>query len=195
MAFYYRRLPHTLPEGQAAFVTWRLRGTLLMPAAKASAATPAGRRFVAIDRILDRARHGPKWLSDARIAEIVVRQILSGEDGRNPYAAHAYCVMPNHVHLLITPFAALSKIMQELKGATARRANAILKRTGSRFWQDESFDHWVRSPAEFEKILEYVELNPVKAGLAKRRQDWLWSSAHTRVLLETGKRNLAVDDE
>jgi REP element-mobilizing transposase RayT len=139
-------------------------------------------QFAHTDRLLDRARSGPRWLSDARIADIVVQQILSGENERNAYATHAFCVMPNHVHLLITPLSALSKIMQELKGTTARRANAVLNRTGARFWQDESFDHWVRNTEEFEKILAYIEQNPVKAGLTMRREDWPWSSARLRML-------------
>jgi hypothetical protein len=49
--------------------------------------------------------------------------------------------------------------------------------TGSYFWQDESFDHWVRNPAEWEKIRTYIERNPVSAGLVARPEDWPWSSA------------------
>jgi hypothetical protein len=59
----------------------------------------------------------------------------------------------------------------------ALRANAILRRAGSRFWQDESFDHWVRSGAQLQRIKLYIEWNPVKAGLVARPQDWPWSSA------------------
>jgi putative transposase len=195
MASYYRRLPHILPEGQAVFVTWRLHGTLPISFTKCSTEIAAGRRFAQADRLLDRARFGPKWLANPRVAEIVVQQIRSGEDGRNQYAAHAFCVMPNHVHLLITPLGALSKIMQELKGTTARRANAELRRTGTRFWQDESFDHWVRTPAEFERILEYIEQNPVKAGLTKHCEDWPWSSARFRVLRASETQNPAMDKD
>jgi putative transposase len=194
MASYYRRLPHIIPEGQAVFVTCRLHGTLPIPATKTPTAIAAGRRFAQADMLLDRARFGPKWLAYPRVAEIVVQQIHSGENGRNPYAAHAFCVMPNHVHLLISPLAALSKIMQELKGTTARRANEVLKRTGTRFWQDESFDHWVRNPDEFEKILEYIEQNPVKAGLTKRCEDWPWSSARLRILQAPKTQSPALDN-
>jgi putative transposase len=44
------------------------------------------------------------------------------------------------------------------------------------FWQDESFDHWVRSEEEFWKIVAYIENNPVGAGLVGRAEDWGWSS-------------------
>ena len=64
-----------------------------------------------------------------------------------------------------------------IKNYSARQANAILGRTGQPFWQDESYDHWVRSPEELEKIVRYIEKNPVAAGLVDRVEDWRWSSA------------------
>ena len=67
--------------------------------------------------------------------------------------------------------------MKSLKGVTAREANQILQRTGKPFWQDESFDHWVRSEVEFTEIRKYIEHNPVTAGLVERPEDWAWSSA------------------
>lgn len=48
------------------------------------------------------------------------------------------------------------------------------------FWQDESFDHWVRSEAELEAVIDYVENNPVKAGLVEEKKLWRWSSAHQK---------------
>jgi hypothetical protein len=53
----------------------------------------------------------------------------------------------------------------------------LLGRTGQRFWQDESYDHWVRGPEELEKTVLYIEENPVAAGLVERVEDWRWSSA------------------
>jgi len=85
--------------------------------------------------------------------------------------------MPNHVHILITPGVSLAKITQALKGKSARKANLILDRTGQIFWQDESFDHWVRCEREFCRIAAYIEENPVSAGLVKAAEDWPWSSA------------------
>lgn len=85
--------------------------------------------------------------------------------------------MTNHVHVLAEPLAPLFKITHRIKGAAAYRANLILARTHKRFWQDESFDHWVRNPAEWEKIRGYIEGNPVAAGLVTRPENWPWSSA------------------
>ena len=49
-----------------------------------------------------------------------------------------------------------------------------------RFWQDESYDHVVRTEDEMERIIDYIEMNPVKAGLAGNVLDWQWSSAVDR---------------
>src|SRR5207245_748770 len=68
-------------------------------------------------------------------------------------------------------------IIRWLKGSTARKANLLLGRTGKRFWQDESYDHWVRNSREFERIIHYIEQNPVTAGLVTSATLWPWSSA------------------
>jgi REP element-mobilizing transposase RayT len=62
--------------------------------------------------------------------------------------------MPNHVHVILEPHLALPEIMRWLKGRTARKANQILGRTGSPFWQDESFDHWVRTAEELRDLTQ-----------------------------------------
>jgi putative transposase len=88
--------------------------------------------------------------------------------------------MPDHVHLIFEPVLGLSEIMRWLKGRTARNGNRILGQTGSPFWQGESFDHWIRNEAEFRDLCDYVETNPVKAGLVACPEDWAWSSAGDR---------------
>jgi putative DNA methylase len=90
---------------------------------------------------------------------------------------HAFVVMPNHVHILVTPLVPMAKLTQRIKGRSARLANEILGRTGQPFWQDESFDHWVRNSVQFEKIRSYIENNPVKAGLVAESCLWPYSSA------------------
>jgi REP element-mobilizing transposase RayT len=93
------------------------------------------------------------------------------------YALHAFVVMPNHVHLLATPAIALPKLTKSLKGITAKRANAMLALTGSAFWQEEGYDHLVRNTQEFGKIRDYIEGNPVRAGLVMEANEYRWSSA------------------
>ncbi len=85
--------------------------------------------------------------------------------------------MANHVHLLLTPNLPVHKAIMNIKSASARVANSILQRTGEHFWQDESYDHWVRNDRERNSIVRYIHNNPVKAGLVDEPEDWLWSSA------------------
>ena len=138
---------------------------------------PSGERFRAFDRLLDKALSGQLWLRDPRIAQCVVEILRRGAHELGQYNLHSFVVMANHVHLLLEARVSVGRIMNGIKGVTARQANLILERTGRRFWQDESFDHWVRNRTEFERIRAYIEQNPVKAGLVKRAEGWLWSSA------------------
>ena len=102
------------------------------------------------------------------------------------YVLHAYVVMPNHVHMLITPVIEVPRIMKSLKAFTGRAANLLLDRTGLPFWQREFYDHWVRD-GEFERIARYIENNPVKAGLATEPHLFARSSAARRAAgLATG---------
>jgi putative transposase len=176
MTFYRRRLPHWHPTGQDIFITWRLYGSLPRKISPPEANSSPGKVFVHYDHILDVAKTGPLWLKDPRIAESILSSLKNAQD-RKLFNLRAYAVMANHIHVLLTPIAPLAQISQQIKGATARQSNLILSRTGTRFWQDESFDHWVRNPAEEEKIRAYIERNPVTAGLVARPEDWPWSSA------------------
>ena len=172
--FHSRRLPHYHSVGQPIFLTWRLHGSL--PASRRfPAGTTSGRAFLVMDRILDNACAGPLFLRIPEIARMVVDSI-NYRDLRQ-YQLHAYVVMPNHVHLLITPLVEVSKVMQSLKRFTAREGNRILGLTGQPFWQDESYDRLVRDETEFQRIADYIEMNPVKSGLAATPEGFAWSSA------------------
>ncbi len=86
--------------------------------------------------------------------------------------------MPNHVHVLITPFEGftLSVILHSWKSYTAKKANRLLHRRGQ-FWQEEYFDRYIRTEEHYRRAIEYIELNPVMAGLCKKKEDWPFSSA------------------
>ncbi|MGB7718657.1 MAG: transposase [Bryobacteraceae bacterium] len=172
--FHTRRLPHYYSIGQPVFVTWRLHGSL--PANRSfPSATTSGQAFVAMDSLLDNARTGPLYLRRADIATVVVEAIHYREREQH-YQLHSYVVMPNHVHLLVTPLADVSKLMQSLKRLTAREGNRILGLTGKAFWQDESYDRLVRDETEFQRIKNYIEMNPVKCGLTVTPEEFPWSS-------------------
>jgi putative transposase len=176
VTYYERNLPHWHPPGQDIFLTWRLKGSLPGHIRGISSKDESGKRFLDLDRELDRAAEGPLWLRQPRIAECIFAAFRKAQ--KNHLAnVHAYSVMANHVHVLLTPCVPLPKIARQFKGATARQANLLLGLTGNYFWQDESFDHWIRNPGEWQKIRKYIEQNPVAAGLVEKPEDWLWSSA------------------
>jgi putative transposase len=175
---YRRRLPHWIPDHAPVFVTWRLAGS--MPPANPDILTVenTGRASFRIrDERLDRSTYGPFWLRDPSIASIVKDALLYGEATRHFYSLHGWVIMPNHVHVVFDLHSALPTIMRWLKGRTGREANKHLGRTGMPFWQDESYDHWIRSAEELHDVIAYVEDNPVKAGLVDVKEQWPWSSA------------------
>jgi REP element-mobilizing transposase RayT len=110
------------------------------------------------------------------------------------YHLLAYVIMPSHIHWVFHPLEAWCQslpeaakrrtpreiILHSTKSFTANACNKLLARKGQ-FWQDESFDHWVRGEDELARIIQYVEQNPVKAGLISRADLWEFSSARDRV--------------
>ena len=156
MSEYRRRLPHYQPDGAYLFLTWRLWGSRPSQAASGVYPTP-GHAFVAQDRALHRHSSGPVWLRRPEIADLVAQAILIGHDQRRFYELCAWVVMPNHVHLLILARVSVAVLMRWLKGSTARSANRILGRTGQPFWQDESYDHYLRHSSQISRTIVYIE--------------------------------------
>jgi len=135
--------------------------------------------FEKLDGYLDQVLCGEVFLNKEQIASLVTDAIYYRN--RKIYDLIAFCIMPNHVHLICTPlekekdnYYSLTEILHSLKGHTARQSNLILRRSGP-FWQDESYDHVIRDEAELERTIKYVLYNPVKAGFAKEQKDWPWS--------------------
>ncbi|MBI2678192.1 MAG: transposase [Candidatus Koribacter versatilis] len=166
-------------ESGTHFVTFRL-GDSLPQSALAKLEHEAGRiagddkdekkkaLLRQIEKYLDRGI-GACHLSKLEITEMVAAAIHR-LDGRM-YRLIAWVVMPNHVPLVVRvlPGEKLSSVLHSLKSFTAKEANRILKRRGS-FWQREYYDHLVRTPDGFQKAVNYVLNNPLKAGL----KDWNW---------------------
>jgi putative transposase len=172
---YRRRLPHIDAPGVPTFVTWRLAGSLPKERSFLPEQLTSGAAFAAFDGLLDAARSGPVHLRLPEIATLVQEQL-----SKAPCTLHAYVVMPNHVHVLWTAKISLPELIRLVKGATAMRANRILGLEGQRFWEAEYFDRLVRNDEEFGRVRRYIELNPVKAALVARPEDFEWSSAYGR---------------
>jgi len=158
-------------------VTWRLDGSL--PVARvADFWTLDGPKFVEFDRILDAVATGPRWLERPDIARVVVNTLLKGER-ESRYELGAWVLMPNHVHVSICPLGGcdLGSSVRGIKGSSAREANLLLDRNGTRFWAKDYFDRRIRDEDHEGRVARYIENNPVKAGLCGCVEDWPWSSA------------------
>ena len=129
-----------------------------------------------VERYLD-SGYGECWLKIKGVAQLVQDSLLFHNN--KSYTLTAWVVMPNHVHILLTPLKdqELSDILHDVKSYTAHQANNILKRNGQ-FWQHESFDRYIRNREHFANVINYIEENPVKAGLCRKKSDWKFSSAY-----------------
>jgi REP element-mobilizing transposase RayT len=120
-----------------------------------------------------------RWHLPEVAREIVVEACLH-LDGTK-CALHGLIVMPDHVHMVFTPLVdddgpiSLPEILQKAKSESAHRINKLLGRKG-RVWQDESFDHVLRREEGIDAKLEYIRLNPVRAGLVQEggKYKWMW---------------------
>jgi REP element-mobilizing transposase RayT len=177
MKVYRRRLPHVYETEQPVFLTWRLRGSLPQHRPSRGGPLPSGQAFATLDSLLDEAQTGARYLCQPAIADLVVEALRYNANILRHYELHAFVVMPNHVHALVTAAIPLPKLTKSLKGITAKRANAVLGLTGRPFWQQESYDQVVRNKEEFEKISSYIEEHPVRAGLVEDAAEYRWSSA------------------
>ena len=136
-----------------------------------------------IERYLDQG-YGNAFLKDSRVATIVQDSLLKLDGER--YDLFSWVVMPNHSHFLLTRFEdwELEQLMHSHKSYTAHQANKLLNRTG-KFWMEEYFDRYIRNADHFRNAVNYIENNPVKAGLCSKPSDWPFSSAWFR---EHGKK-------
>ncbi len=122
------------------------------------------------------AGHGSAVLRNPDIAQILQNKLIDGHG--QSYHLIDWCVMPNHVHVLIKLIrhSQLADILKSWKGGTALEINRALGRTGT-LWQREYHDRFVRDMDHFHDCVAYIRNNPVKAGLCKKPEDWRFSSA------------------
>jgi len=155
------------------------------------------------------AGHGGCILRVPELADMVQETFTHFANDR--YHLYAWCVMPNHVHVLFQPMNGwiMSKIVSSWKSFTGRRISAYVQmatlgrgepssrlagpqpgsampptpqRGPTRVWHREYWDRYIRDHAHYVNVVEYIHENPVKAGLVTRPEDWKWSSANTATL-------------
>jgi REP element-mobilizing transposase RayT len=175
-------LPHRDSPGLTQFITYHLADSF--PAARRSEweallkTEDERQRRVELEAYLDRGR-GECWLRLPQIGELCEKAFRHFHPER--YRLKAWCVMPNHVHVLVlVTMAPMSEFVQSWKGYTAHRCNRLLGRDGRSFWADGYWDTYVRDGDQEQRTVRYIENNPVKAGLVRDPMAWPWSSARFR---------------
>jgi len=182
---YRRRLPHWELPGSTYFITFRTHKSVGRPfqadITRAVGTQPPNKKAREEHTGGKQAREEQARKGQARKPALpdIVEDALWHHAGKR-YTLEAYVIMPDHVHILIKPLEdwSLAKIMQGLKGYTARVLNERLGRKGP-FWQDESFDHLIRHDADWLDSLVYIHDNPVQAGLVTKPEDYPYSSLAT----------------
>lgn len=137
-------------------------------------------RQVKLAKLIDKyedAGHGSCFLKDDRIASVIAENMYEF-DGIH-YDLIRWCIMPNHVHVLINvkEGITLSQIVMSWRSYSAHEANRILNRTG-RFWMPEYFDRYIRNEEHYNNVIQYIDNNPVSSGLVDSPEKWRWSSAY-----------------
>ena len=186
-----RNLPHWEIEGGRYFVTVRCADGLprdvvtrlqeihlnlqaVVPRSEMFAASQRA-YFRTMEKYLDRGL-GACVLRKPAAAQVVISELDLLTEWQ--VAVPHYSVMPNHWHALLVPQAgcahSLSEIMKRVKGRSAKGIRHRCGGTGA-VWQREWFDRWVRDEAEWERIVDYIHDNPVKAGLVRAWSDHSWT--------------------
>lgn len=186
------RLPHWTYDNAVYFVTFRLADSLpqstllaiqwereaLINSLRKSTRPPAQWELDAVRRLFNQkvedyldSGAGSCVLGFPHVADCLKTTLFYYHLVR--YGIHVWCIMPNHVHVLVEPYDSgpdcLSKIMHSWKSFSSNAINKLLGKRG-KLWQPESYDHILRDEADYRRAEEYVLQNPVKAGLV----DWQW---------------------
>lgn len=116
----------------------------------------------------------PQTLALPAARDIVV-EALQYSHAQEWWEVFGFVVMPNHLHILAKLGTAkgLSDVMASLKKWSARRINPLLNREGH-LWQDGYQDESIYGDTPHAAVLEYISLNPVKAGLARQAGEYRW---------------------
>lgn len=180
-------LPHKQEKSSITFITWRLAFTVpteISSHLKEHNGEPDGYylKYLEKDSELGSMPAPDFSLNDPDISKIITGSLLHGND--RFYELHAYCIMSNHVHILIRALNnadgkrfQISKIMQRIKGFTGMEINK-LRGTQGQVWDHVYFDRNIRNCDDYCRVVEYILNNPVKAGLVGHHSQWKDSYYH-----------------
>jgi putative transposase len=196
--FYSRNLPHLFDIHKPVFITFRLKFSLPQSIVdelvnrkrewqKAYNALDGKQKltefkkkdakyFQWYDLLIAKSNETPKLLTNPELASYISEALHYHNNVR--YELIAYCIMSNHVHVVIFPMLntdndifPLSRITYSWKRYSATKINKSMKLEGN-LWQKESYDHIIKDENGLYRVIEYVINNPVEAGLVEHWKDW-----------------------
>jgi len=134
-------------------------------------------------------------LQSERMATLLIETLIEYRN-QQKYQLHEFVVMPDHIHLLITPIVTLERAVQLIKGGFSFRAGKLYHLQGG-LWQTSFYDRRVRDAAEYEGFKQYIRWNPVKRGLARSPEEYVYGSASGSTELDPLPQRLkpSVDQE
>jgi REP element-mobilizing transposase RayT len=181
-------LPHRDRDGLLQAISFRLHdavpGDVLdgwkRELAWVEHADPKDPRAVELRRRIEHyedACGGACWLRDPALAGLVQNALMFFDGQR--YRLLEWCVMPNHVHVLVEEMESwpVGSLAHSWKSFTAKEANKHLGRAGH-FWMSDYYDRFARNETHVAAVVEYIRMNPVKASLCQCPADWHFGSAH-----------------
>jgi len=159
--FHKRKLPHIQIENMYNFITFRTFKSIDEYVKRVSLSNINTKiKQYKIDNYLDNSSKGCYFYNK----QIDILKDILFEYDNVDYKLISFAIMPNHIHLLIQPYSKLSKIMQKIKGKSAKILNESLNIKG-KFWAREYYDKIIRDEKQFFLTIEYILNNPIKADL------------------------------
>lgn len=159
----HRHLPHLDVKSHYQFITFRTQDSIDAYLKKLAKKKMLNRKQqLAIDEYLDRSKNGA-YLNGGIL--VFFSRFVKMKD-TVLYELVVFCIMPNHVHILMRPTGKLDEVMQKLKGGSAKLINEMMGRKG-RFWAADYYDKLIRDEKHFSVVYQYIKNNPTVLGEAK----------------------------
>jgi REP element-mobilizing transposase RayT len=157
------KLPHLSLIEHYQFITFRTQDSVDQYILKISQDTKISnkQKQYRIDQYLDTSENGA-YLYGKNIQ--ILKEVILSKEKSNMYHVDAFCVMPNHVHILLKQKDELANIMKYIKAKSAIELNRNMNRRG-KFWLNDYFDKAVRDEKHYNLVYEYILNNPLKAEL------------------------------
>jgi putative transposase len=115
----------------------------------------------------------------------LIIDVLRTNRAQDRFQLHEFVVMPDHIHVILTPASEhpLEKCVQFIKGGFSFRAKKELGFNGE-VWQRQYTEHRIKDARDYQEHASYIQQNPVRARLVARAEDWKYSSASIRDIID-----------